>query len=447
MAIVYCDSSATGTNDGSTKVNAVPTWQGAFDRVGVLAEDSQILISHVHNGDAEANADKTFSPPAFNVEAISINFSNDALTPMDPTTGWIGNSSASMGIIQNGPGTTKKLKLRGIAFRLSGGNARTVNFGGTTDSQDIEYEDCAIHSTNSNSASAITIGASGSSMNTHVKWKNVTVRLGHANQAISVRSAFTWEGGGYLSAGSVPVAAIQAGASNTWQIVDSVDLSHVGTAALTSNDTASPGITKYINCKVASGFDETRIQATQTLGNRSAHETWVMDCFSDGTAGYFGYANALGSMISKTSIKVTASVAGQSWKIVGNANATRAVPFLTPWIRTHWTGTSAITPYAEVLRDDGTTARTNAEIFAEVAAIVGSDRRMTFYSDKAVDLASPANQADGAGLGAWEGESGTAKSMKLDAGQAITPSLAGDLRMRFGVCGALTLYVDPVIRT
>jgi hypothetical protein len=40
-------------------------------------------------------------------------------------------------------------------------------------------------------------------------------------------------------------------------------------------------------------------------------------------------------------------------------------PFVTPWVDWYNTGTSAITPFFEILRDGSTTAFTDQEVWAE----------------------------------------------------------------------------------
>jgi hypothetical protein len=176
--------------------------------------------------------------------------------------------------------------------------------------------------------------------------------------------------------------------------------------------------------------------------------------------GIFGYYDALGSVVSDTgiyystapdSVQDGATAKKQSWKITTTANCSAMAPFITPWIPYYNSATSAITPYIECLRDGNATAWTSAEVWAEfgVKTTTGGTQA-SFPTDWAGIAASGSAQADGAGLGSWTGEAGTAKSFKCDSGSSVTPAEVGDISGRICVAVASisgTLYVDPQVRT
>ena len=194
--------------------------------------------------------------------------------------------------------------------------------------------------------------------------------------------------------------------------------------------------------------------AAQALNNRSGAEVWIIDC-SDaaGTPNekLFGYYNALGSVVSDTSIYTTAGAAAQSWKIVTTANATKGVPFETPWIQLHNTGTSAITPYLELVRSGSATAYKDNEVWAEVMCKTTSGYTIaTYYADKASLGSAGADQATGGlAAGDWTGENATSWFGKIDSGAAITPAEVGSISMRVcvGIASKSDIYIDPQIRT
>jgi hypothetical protein len=206
----------------------------------------------------------------------------------------------------------------------------------------------------------------------------------------------------------------------------------------------------FDRCKLGSGVT---ILASQTSNpHLGSPEAWLLDCASGDTHGIFGYYNALGSLITEGTIKYTGGAAGQSWKIVTNSNATPHSPFVTPWVTYHNTTLSSITPRFEILRNDSTTAYRDDQVYAEFEAKTTSNSTLgTFYSDAPSLVnrltAGGSAQATGAGLSAWENESGTAWSGKCDSGSAFTPAENGHISGRLVVTGALTVYMDPQVRS
>lgn len=168
----------------------------------------------------------------------------------------------------------------------------------------------------------------------------------------------------------------------------------------------------------------------------------------------FGYYTGLGSITKDSSIYFTTGAAAAAWKIVTSSQVTKQFPFRTPFVDTYNTGSSAITPYFEVLRDGSSTAFKDNEIWAEFTVKVTSSSTKASWQGDRADTATVAaqgsgsDQAAGAGTGSWTGESGTAWSGKIDSGSSFTPAEIGYIRgrMNFGVASA-TIYMDPEIRT
>lgn len=181
-------------------------------------------------------------------------------------------------------------------------------------------------------------------------------------------------------------------------------------------------------------------------------EVWLLDGSSGDTHGLFGYYTQQGSAVSDQSTYLTAGVAGQSWKITTTSAVSRGNPFFLPWVPVYHTGTSAITPYFECLRNDGTATKyTDAEVWAVFSAKATSgSTKGTQYRDRAGLLDAGTAQADGAGTGAWTiGSSNSPASFKCDSGSSFTPAEVGDLVGRLVVAVpslAGTLHVDPVVR-
>lgn len=218
--------------------------------------------------------------------------------------------------------------------------------------------------------------------------------------------------------------------------------------------TASYGTKRidFSNCKFGAGVT---VKAAETSTyNLAAAEVNVFNCASGDTHYVFGHYNALGSTIIETGIYATAGATydgtnGHSWKIVTTAYAREDTPYISPWIDRYHSGTAAITPNLEILRDGSSTAYTDAEIWSEWSYQGTSGYPIaSFVSDKRVLPTAAANQATGAlGAGDWTGENATAWFGKLAPTTSITPAEIGHLRARvcFGKASS-TVYVDPTIR-
>jgi len=192
--------------------------------------------------------------------------------------------------------------------------------------------------------------------------------------------------------------------------------------------------------------------ATQTNLNNSSSQIWLHDCSAGDTHGLFAFVNSLGAMTSDTGIYYTGGAAVQSWKIVGAAAATVLNPFVTPWIDKDNTDVStSITPRLEILRDGNSTKYTSAQVWGEFSAKTTSGSVLTtLYTDRqalSAIVAGTAASDQAAGTDTWDGENATHSSMKIDSGSAFTPSEVGHIRGRVCVAGAITVYVDPQIRT
>jgi hypothetical protein len=138
-----------------------------------------------------------------------------------------------------------------------------------------------------------------------------------------------------------------------------------------------------------------------------------------------------------------------SWKIVTTANCNYYYPYVSPWMDVYHSGTSAISPYLEILRSGSTTKYQNDEVWGEFSYQgTSGSTKATIVSDRMVPLGTAADQtASSLGASNWTGEDATNNAyMKLESG-SITPAEIGHLRAR--VCvgePSITVYVDPLIR-
>jgi hypothetical protein len=196
------------------------------------------------------------------------------------------------------------------------------------------------------------------------------------------------------------------------------------------------------------------VLGTQTKANRSSVAVHLYNCTSGDQHYHLQHHDAFGSTLVDTGIYANdgASYDGTnrcSWKIVTSAAATRNAPYVSPWVDVYHDGTSAITPYLEILRDGSATAFTDAEVWCEFSyqGTSGSTKGTSVH-DRAAPRATPANQtASSLGASDWTGENATAWFGKLSPLASFTPAEIGHIRARVCVGAAsATVYVDPRIR-
>jgi len=358
---------------------------------------------------------------------------------------WIGNSTTTRGVTIAGAFRTK---LHGLTFRIAGTGSTSLALLGTA-GQHTVYEDCYLWQGSSGATAAIIAGVIDGA--TFCELRNCTLRFSGTteNKAFFVGCKMVIVGGSVSSAGSIPACFARIGTQDpggTTLDVIGMDLSAMGSSSLIGDTSTAAGVARFSQCKLGSGYV---MLSTQTRASRAGAEVYVFDCASGDTHGLFGYANAMGSVVSDTGIYVTAGAAAQSWKIVTTANCSFYTPFETPWLGYYNTGTSAITPYIEILRDGSATAYQDDEVWMDIAAKVTTTSTIaTLYSDRMTPLGTPANQAAGAGTGSWTGENATAWSGKCAIGSSITPAETGHIQARIVVGEpSITVYADPQIRT
>jgi hypothetical protein len=436
VATYHCWSGGSNTAPYDTWAKAATTFTTA---VGAASANGDVIKVHSSHTE-ELAADTTYTFLA-NVAVVCVNKdAADVLASMS-TAAWIGNSTANRSLTIVG---ARKLYFYGITFRTAGATADSISIG--ADGGHYEFENCWLWNGNTHTTSFIRFGANDAQQ--FVRLRGCFLRFGNAAQSLLVSSNTVCEGTTVVVSGSAPTNLVQftsldpGGASI---LFEDCDLSHC-TGNLVGDATSVAAVATFRSCRMGTGFVPL---ASQTVANRSGAEVWLFDCASDDTHMEFGYANALGTLTLDRSIYFTSGAAALSWKIVTTANAGFYTPFFGPWINLYHTGTSAITPYLEILRDGSATAYEDNQVWADFSAKVISGRTIgTLSTDRMTVLGTPANQDAGAGTGSWTGENATAWSGKLVAPASVTPAEIGYLKARPVVGAAsITVYVDPQIRT
>ena len=448
MATYFVASGGSNTSPYDTWAKAATSLQTALTAASSAGDTVVIQYDAVPSGDKEASSSTTYT---FQNYIRLISASNDGGSSYTPTvmgtSNWIGGSNAVNGYLLAfaGPGSPYPgVLIWGVTWRTGGISNGQFAFGGSAYvGICARFINCYLWQSSTSTSWNLVCSNS--------VFSDCTFRFGSTSQSLNLRAPCIFENCSIDAAGSIPATlftfAVQP--SGPYYAVG-CDFSSV-TGTLVSNSQFNNTII-FDRCKLGSGVSFYFTQVT--CGHEVGPKAILRDCSSGDTHGLYAFSNPLGSLSIDSGIYFTSGAAGKSWKIVTTSAACRAQPFVTQWIDLYWDGTSAITPYIEILRDGSSTAFTDAEVWIEIAAKTTSGYTTATFSNDRQTINSylagttGSDQADGAGLGSWTGEGGTAKSMKLQLGSSITPAEIGSLTARIYVAKAsTTLYVDPQIRT
>lgn len=444
MATYFVASGGSNTAPYDTWAKAATSLQTALTAATATGDIVVIQYNAVPSGDAESAADTTYT---FGGNVLLVSASNDGGSAWTPTVmgtaNWIGHSTQSRSVTWTG---AFKVQIYGITVRNAGASTDRFQFN-LADGGHYELDSLYLWlgTTAATNGTDIFFGGAATNGNYFTSVKNTTLRFSNASQECQVGGEIKMANCVLSSAGTAPTALFLSANNFTSLQAVGCDFSFIGANALVSGASSNSSNFRFDRCKIGTGT----LFSTHTPANRSAHSALALDCSNGDTHGLIRYEDAFGTLTSDTGIFYTSGVAAQSWKIVTTADCSFYTPFVSPVIALYNTGTSAITPYLEILRDGSTTAYDNDEVWAEFQAkVTSTSTASTAYSDRMALGGTPAAQANGAGLGSWTGESGTAWSGKIDSGSSLTPAEVGDISVQ--VCVGLasaTVYVDPQIRT
>lgn len=445
MATYFVASGGSNTSPYDTWAKASTSLATALAAASTNGDIVVIQYDGVPSTDAEIAADTTYTTTADILLTSGSNDGGSAWTPTAMgTANWIGNSTTNRGVIING---SFRVMIFGLTLRVSGSTTFDSITIGSIESH-YEVEECYLWIGNTNISCRIQLGSAAT--NSYVKLKNCTLRFGNTSQFLVQRGRLLIEGGSISSAGSSPTTLFQDG-TDAAGIVEVVgcDLSVI-TGTLVGNYSTTPHTFTFRQCKLGSGVT---VLASQTPSSLGTADVWTFDCSSGDQHYQIGYYNAFGSMLVDTGIYANDNPTYDgtnkcSWKIVTTSACALTRPFVSPWITKYHSGTSAITPYFEILRDGSTTAFQDDQVWGEWAykGTTGSTIA-SMVNDRRNLSASATDQAAGVGLSGWTGEAASAWSGKLAPASTITPAEIGDLSARVCVGAAsTTVYVDPQIK-
>ena len=450
MANYFVASGGSNTSPYDTWAKAATSLATALAAATATGDRVIVQYDAVPSGDSGAASSVTYTFAA-NIALISA--SNDGGSAYTPTamgeSYWIGTSTS--GPIHVFLAGAYNVYMYGITLRSGGGNSNAAITLGTSDGAHYEMEDCCLWQASTASNQILRLSATGNSHNTFARLTRPTFRFGHTSHSIVAACAeVVIEGGQISPSGSTPstlftVSSVVASGS---VYMEGCDWSPV-TGTLIGSHTNGPKNYVFVTCRLGSGVT---VLATQTPANKSSARAWLYDCAAGDAHYHIQYHDAFGSLTVDTGIYANdgAQYDGTnrcSWKIVTTANCSYFTPFVSPWFDVYHSGTSAVTPSIEFLRDGSTTAYQDDEVWGEWAykGTAGSTQTTLINDRKALEAAA-ANQDAGVGTSGWTGENATAWSGKL-TGASITPAEIGHIRGR--VCvgePSITVYVDPQTR-
>ncbi len=402
-------------------------------------------MHYTHQENLTADTTYTFGA---NLTVISVDKdASDAPTAMG-TGGWIGSSTTSINIAI--AGNDRSVLMHGITLRNGGGSTakeiRVASGAGTV----CELENCLLWCGTANGASVIRLT---NSFEGYAVYRNCTFRFNNNTQALGTFSFSRLINCNIDTGGAIPSPLFVSSASVT---------SHfecIGCDFSAITGTVVPNISnhstfRFDRCSFGNGATAFGTQTSNP--NLASSDAWFHDCIF-GTTRRTAHYNALGSSIINTGTYFTSGAAGLSLEVTTTANASFRAPYKGPFIDFYNTGTSAVTPYFEVLRNNGTaTAYNDAQVWAEFSykntassplanGLVVDEQAIGPFVEGTAGTA----QAAGAGTGSWTiASSNSPASFKCDSGGSITPTEAGYIRGRIVVAQpSITIFVDPQIRT
>lgn len=444
MADIYVHNGGSNTSPYDTWAKAATTLTTGLS---VATNADTVWIASDHTETAGAALTLTF-PTSPGLRVISTD-----RTSGEPPATLAAGATINVGSVNAALALVNSAHIHGVTFNsgtVAGANADIQLHKTASNGASLHLESCVLNEQNANPGANIEIGNNSTATDdVHVILTNTEVRFGNTNQTVLILGARISASGMTIGGSTAPASLFTFSGAVAGQLtVQASDLTGQSFSTLVTGS-ANAHRADFVQCKVPSGI--TFLSSTGSTDGGT--EMFVIDCANGDTHGLFAYYNPIGSAVSNTGTYFTAGAAGQSWAITTTSAANRAMPFRTPWINLYNTGTSAITPYLEVLRNNGTaSAYTDAQVWAEIEAKVTSASTAASRStDRASPVAAGTAQAAGAGTGSWTiASSSSPASFKCDSGASLTPAENGHIRAR--ICVAVpsisgTLFVDPQIRT
>ena len=435
MANIFWDTAGSNTSPYDTQAKAATTLAAAL---AVASTGDTVFASHTLT--QALTADATYSPPS-GVRIMSVDYSSGA-TPTTATAGASLSGVATAGVdiaFDTGPAYLYGLTL------TSGGSSTTgsIRFA-NSDNSFYELDTCTVVIGNSNSSSLIGIGTTTAAQQATVVSSNCTFTWGGTGQGFSIGNVkWTSIRDDLCGGATVPTTLMES-------IAHAVELDFFGSdfsdiAGTVFEDTPSKPFQAHL---WACPMHASTTVFSPTIA--SSGDVYLHDCAAGDVHYAFQHWHYSGNTISSTAYSASGGAKydgtnGYAWVITGT-NATPARPYYSPWVEVYHSGTSAITPTVEAVRDGSATKYNNDVFWSDWLYKGTSGSVRASYTQERNRASSAALNTGDLGAGDWTGEGGTAAFMKFQPPSSITPAEIGQIAMRIACTSNATIIVDPFIR-
>jgi hypothetical protein len=457
MATIFASQAGSNTAPYSTVETGATSLATAFAAATSSGDLVVIDVNNVPTVDKELTIDTTYNiyPDVTIVSANCTGGSAWTYQPMGRTT-WIGHSTSNRAITF-APATSARgnWNILGVTFRVSGPSNESVVI--VNDLLMFVYlKDFEFWSTNTGLSSFLNIGVTGASDATNFLIENSKFCFGASSQRIRSNTSikfFNCE----VTSDSVPLTVLFEQASNYSGGAGGIEMYGCDFANL-NNAIYRPASVAYgvpvllSNCKLPDGvvlMDRTNISSynADIYGQVTA-----INCTAGANPLLFAHSNALGDLITETSIKqaeeaVISDTVDVSWKITTTATCSGLAPYISPWFSKFNENLSAVTPYVEILENTSITPLMNSEVHLRaLVRDIDNSPIVSLKTTKPNIGASGINIPTGDGVGSWANASGTAWSGRLQL-PSVTIQEPGDISFSIAVTKpSTTIYVTPAIK-
>jgi hypothetical protein len=430
MADIAVDSTAAGTNTGTSWANAYLALKTATD----AATSSDTIW--VYNAQNETGLAAT----TYLLSGCRIISTSDRAN-FPPTSSAAGASVQTSGtaiLTVTGNGRIVGLTLKGG----SSSSATNLVIAGA-DNSSLDLEDCTLQNASTSATARIVIGiASATNANMKVRTRNCTFVFGHASQGITIFSDWEDTGGTYAVSGSVPTTLFVPSSLGS-SVFNGANFSTISGTLFAASVCWYQA--RLANCRLNASVT---VQGALTVDASS--EIWLFDSAAGDVHYNFAHYAWRGSTTVSTAIYPTSGLTydgtnRMSIVVSGSANASRANPYYSPWIDQRGDAQVGTTLdlWLECARDGSATKYTDAEVWAEM--LVKGDAGFSntvLITDRANHAAAGTAQATGTVT--WTGLGGTNCLMKISPA-AVTIDEIGYVRARVAIAVNGTVYVSPQI--